>query len=577
MNIRHVLLSVALVALGFMGWAVGKYVGRTSVVAQQPQYQPPGQKDPAPMMMPAPNQPPGQHLILPPGTGDVTPPKPPLSLPPIVGEVTPIKTPAPSAPSGSIQQINYNPSIEGTDSPTEDAQPDAPAGKMEPCVTLQWTGPKTAKIGQPAAYQILVKNVSTLAVHHVVVQNHLPAGVTLSAADPKPTGESLWELGTLQPHQERRIDLQLLPESKGDLRCEASVTFSSTCSARISVREPKLALKISSPPQVIVGDPVAVSLAVRNPGDGVAERVKVRATLPTGLDNPRGKTLDFDVGNLAPNETRTLQVPCSAQAGGQQRLEAVATGAGNLSTQDTMVVEVIAPSLDVAIQGREMLYLDRKTTFVIKVTNSSAAPAGNVNVSDVLPPGFKFISASDQGQHDISLRSVSWYLGDLAANESKEVKVELQAIEVGEHLQRASATGARGASAEGQLGTRVEGVSALAMEVRDLDNPVELNADTGFDVHVVNSGTKMETGLVLVCTLPEKMEFKDAVGPGGLKYSVSGREIIFEAIPKLAPRADVIFRVNVRGTAPGDHRFRAMLKAEGLNSPIVREETTKVY
>jgi uncharacterized repeat protein (TIGR01451 family) len=576
MKIRHVLLSVALLALGILGWAVGKYVGRTPVLAQQPLYPPASPMDPAPMMLPLPNSPAGQHLALPP-VNDVTPPRPPVTLPPIVGEVTPAK-PAPN--SGPIQQINYNPSAEGAESSGDDGPSDAAAGKMEPCVTLQWTGPKTAKIGQPATYQILVKNVSTLAVHHVVVQNRLPAGVNLNAADPKPTGESglqLWELGTLQPHQERRIEMQLLPESKGDLRCEASVTFSSTCSAKISVREPKLALKISSPPQVIVGDPVAVSLAVRNPGDGVAERVKVRATLPAGLENPRGKTLDFDVGNLAPNETRNLQIPCSAQTGGQQRLEAVATGAGNLSTQDTMVVEVIAPSLEVSIQGRDMLYLDRKTSFTVKVTNTSAAPAGNVNVSDVLPPGFKFVSASDQGQHDVSLRSVSWYVGDLAAGESKEVKVELQAVEVGEHLQRASATGARGATAEGQLGTRVEGVSALAMEVRDLDNPVEVNADTGFDIHVVNSGTRMETGLVLVCTLPEKMEFKDAVGPGGLKYNVNGREIVFEPIPKLAPRADVTFRINARGIAPGDHRFRALLKADGLGAPIVREETTKVY
>jgi len=33
----------------------------------------------------------------------------------------------------------------------------------------------------------------------------------------------------------------------------------------------------------------------------------------------------------------------------------------------------------------------------------------------------------------------------------------------------------------------------------------------------------------------------------------------------------------VRGTAPGDHHFRAVLKAEGLGAPIVREESTKVY
>ena len=64
---------------------------------------------------------------------------------------------------------------------------------------------------------------------------------------------------------------------------------------------------------------------------------------------------------------------------------------------------------------------------------------------------------------------------------------------------------------------------------------------------------------------------------GGLKYSVSGHELIFEPIPKLAPRADITFRINVRGTVPGDHRFRAMLKADGLGNPIMREVTTKVY
>jgi hypothetical protein len=73
------------------------------------------------------------------------------------------------------------------------------------------------------------------------------------------------------------------------------------------------------------------------------------------------------------------------------------------------------------------------------------------------------------------------------------------------------------------------------------------------------------------------MELRDAVCSAGLKYTVNGRDIIFETIPKLAPRADISFRINVRGTAPGDYRFRATLKADGLTNPVVREETTKVY
>ena len=53
--------------------------------------------------------------------------------------------------------------------------------------------------------------------------------------------------------------------------------------------------------------------------------------------------------------------------------------------------------------------------------------------------------------------------------------------------------------------------------------------------------------------------------------------MVFEPLPKLAPRADAIYRVNVRGLAPGDVRFRARIKADGLTDPVLREESTKVY
>ena len=58
---------------------------------------------------------------------------------------------------------------------------------------------------------------------------------------------------------------------------------------------------------------------------------------------------------------------------------------------------------------------------------------------------------------------------------------------------------------------------------------------------------------------------------------MEGKEIIFEPLPKLAPRADAIYRVNVRGIAPGDLRFRARIKADGLTVPVLKEESTKVY
>jgi uncharacterized repeat protein (TIGR01451 family) len=483
-----------------------------------------------------------------------------------------IPPPVPSQVGGEVVDVTGGGGeMQGTDNPS---------GKMEPCVCLYWVGPPTAKVGQAARYQIMVKNVSSLPVHQVMVRNKMPGGVTVNSSEPKPLVEGnmmSWDIGTLQPHEEKRIELNILPEAKGDIACQAAVSFTAMSTARLAVREPKLALKVSGPQQVLVGDPATVSVTVTNPGDGAAERVKVRAQLPPGLEHPRGKTVDFDLGNLAPNESRSIQLPCNTVAGGQQKVDVGAIAEGNLSVQESASIDVVMPNVDLVMTGRDMLYLDRKTTYTLKVTNPGSAPANNVMVSDLIPAGFKYLTASDQGQYDFATRTVSWYVGDLPAGQNKEIHLELQAIALGEHMQKASAAAARGLKADSQILTRIEGVSALLMEVTDLDNPVEVNTDTAYEIRVVNTGTKMETQLQIVCTLPEKMEFRDARGPNGVKWNLAGRDVIFEPLPKLAPRADVIFRVNVRGTTPGDFRFRAQMKADGLSAPVTKEESTKVY
>ena len=60
----------------------------------------------------------------------------------------------------------------------------------------------------------------------------------------------------------------------------------------------------------------------------------------------------------------------------------------------------------------------------------------------------------------------------------------------------------------------------------------------------------------LVCTVPRQ----DAVQGGDradAAIAVEGNEIVFEPLPKLAPRADAIYRVTVKCTAPGIAHFKA--------------------
>src|SRR5205823_4122319 len=120
------------------------------------------------------------------------------------------------------------------------------------------------------------------AVQGVVVRTRVPQGVTVQATEPKAVNEVnvlVWDLGTLQPRQEKRLDLQLLPETKGDLACQALVTFTGSSTARIRVREPKLILKATGPDKILLGDVATITLTVNNPGDGSADHVKIRAAL----------------------------------------------------------------------------------------------------------------------------------------------------------------------------------------------------------------------------------------------------------------------------------------------------------
>jgi uncharacterized repeat protein (TIGR01451 family) len=504
----------------------------------------------------------------------------------------------PSGPSGGFGGLPQTgkpfeaPAAQGAAAPGGPAFPDAnspeaggqssdnPTGRQEPAVSLEWIGPASAKLGQPVTYQIIVKNISALPVQQVVVRNKIPAGITVQATEPRAFNEAntlVWDLGTLQPRQEKRLDIQLLPEAKGDMACQAMVSFTGASTARIRICEPKLTMKATGPDKVLLNDTATVTLTVNNPGDGAADHVKIQAKLSDGLEHVRGKTVEYDLGNLGAGESRSVQLVCATKQGGPQNVDAVATAEGNLRAQDTASLEVILPRLDLVVQGPKLRYLDRHAVYVFKVSNPGSAPANNVTITDQLPDGFKFMSASDGGRHDFATRSVSWYIGDLTPGQSREVTMETIAINTGNHKHLANVTAARGLKTETDITTRVEGLPALLMELVDLDDPVEVGADTAYEIRVTNTGSKTETNLQLICTVPDKMEFRGAKGAADCKFHVNGKEVVFEPLPRLAPRADAIYRVNVRGIAPGDLRFRASITADGLTQPVLKEESTKVY
>jgi uncharacterized repeat protein (TIGR01451 family) len=462
----------------------------------------------------------------------------------------------------------------------EGPTPANPTGMQEPGVSLQWICPPTAKLHQQVNCTIIVKSLSANRLHHVTVRYRVPAGVTVKGTEPQAVADGefyVWQLGNLEPRQEKRLDVHLLPTAKGPLACNAFVTFTGSSTARLEVREPRLTLAASAPKQAVRGDPATVVLTVSNPGDAPAEHVKVKATLSDGLEHPGGKTVEFDLDSLGPNEGRTVLVQCAARTPGPQVCAAVATGEPALSATDSASIEVLDPKVELAVSGPGMRYLDRHAVYVFKVTNPGTAPANHVTLTDQVPPGFKVVGATGGGRHDFASRAVVWFLGDLPPGKSREVSLDLVAVNPGEYKNKATVTAARGLRAEGEVQTRLEGLPGLLMELVDIEDPVEVGRDDSYEIRVANTGTKTETNLQLTCTIPEKMEYAAAKAPAGCTVKVQGRDVVFSPLPKLAPRADVIYRVSVHCKAAGDLRFQARVRADGLEQPVLREESTRVY
>jgi uncharacterized repeat protein (TIGR01451 family) len=465
------------------------------------------------------------------------------------------------------------------DKPDSSVTAENPTGRQEPAVSLEWVGSGIAKVSQAADYSLVIRNTCNIPVQQVAVRVRVPAGLSVQGTEPKAMSDAggilIWELGTLMAKQERVVQLKFQADVKGDVTPQAWVTFTGSSVLRIRVREPKIALKCSVSEKVLVGDPAAFTLTVSNPGDGSADHVKIKANLSDGLEHARGNKIDFDIGNLAPGESRNVTLLCATRTGGTQRCEAFADAEGGLSAKDTASLNVIMPRLDLALVGPHLRYLDRKAIYTLKVTNPGDAPATNVTVADMVPAGFKVLAASDGGRHDFQTRTVSWFLGEVGPGQTREVKLEVQAINPGDHKHKATAVGARGLRAESELMTRVEGLAALLVEMVDTEDPIEAGGDTAYEVRITNTGSKTETDIKLIATVPEKMQFKNCQGP--VRYREEGKTIVFEPIEKLAPRADAIFRINVKALEAGTVRFKIQVTSTNLTDPVIKMEATRIY
>lgn len=453
------------------------------------------------------------------------------------------------------------------------------AGPITPQVTIEWTKKGDINVGQECQVELHVKNNGSVTTSQVAVDAVFPTTVRLTSAEPKPAASAdklTWSFDRIAPGAERKIVVKLIPSRRGDLGASAQVRFTGAATASFRVEEPMLKVALKGPTELMLGDPASQFITVSNPGTGTAHDVKVEARLSEGLEHgSRGEKLIMEVGSIGPGETRTVRLGLDAIKGGPQTINVTATSNSEAGGTATAQVNVIAPSLKIAVDGPGLRYKGRNAKYTLTVSNDGSVANNNIRVSQVVADGFKFVSADRSGKYDPSTKSVQWFLGRLEPGQNAKVVCELNATTLGDFAHTVAVLSDSGVRAEAKIETKVDGVASLTMELVDIDDPVETGVETMYEIRVKNEGSKPAAGVSIACELPAGMQLITAKAP--VDAIVEGRQILFKSLEQVAPGGQATFKIHVKGVEEGSHRMRVRMTGGGLTEPVVREEVTKVY
>lgn len=504
---------------------------------------------------------------------------------PEAGGFGPSKGPsAYSAPSDSrTADTQAEPGGALTDGPIGSGKPGERAleGSQQPSLVIEKIAPAEVQVGKPAKFVTKVRNVGRRTAQDVVVRDLAPAGTQLLATSPQAEtlpsaeGEVVWRLGALSPGEERMLTMQLMPIEEGEIGSVATVAFAAEASARVRCTRPQLALRMTAPAKVLVGRQQIVVIELHNPGTGDATDVVLFERVPDNLTHAAGPAVEFEVGTLRPGETRRLELVMTAEQAGRVVNQITARAAGGISVDQQVEFEIVAPGLEVSVEGPSRRFLDRPATYVVNIENPGTAAAKDVQVVTHLPRGMKFVKANNMGEYDASNHAVYWSLAELPEGQSGAVELTTLPITAGDQTLRIEGRAREGLSDEASQQVRIEGIAAIAFEVRDLEDPIEVGGDTAYEVRVVNQGSKAATNIVVRAIAPAGLVMRSAKGPS--PHEVRGAEVVFAPLATLEPGAEASYRIEARGATAGDQRLTVEVMTDDLQQPVRREESTQVF
>ena len=332
----------------------------------------------------------------------------------------------------------------------------------------------TPNVGDTITYTVTVNDIGPGNATGVVVGDLLPAGLTFVSATPSEgtydSGTGTWTVGAVDLSSAETLAIQATVASPNAVTNTASITHSdqfdpntanNTASATTTPQQADLSLaKTISNPTPNVGDTITYTITLTNSGPdiatNVATNVQILDALPAGLSfvsatpsqgsyNPT--TGLWNVGTVNTVSPQTLTILALVVSPGPQTNSATITHADQFdpnTANNTASATETPQQADLALAktvSDPTPNVGETITYTLTLSDNGPNTATNVQVTDLLPAGVSFVSATpSQGTYDFG--NGVWTVGTVDTTTPQTLMIQAQVVSPSPQTNTATITGA---------------------------------------------------------------------------------------------------------------------------------------
>ncbi|MBW8017688.1 MAG: hypothetical protein FVQ82_16050 [Planctomycetes bacterium] len=282
-----------------------------------------------------------------------------------------------------------------------------------------------------------------------------------------------------------------------------------------------------TPTQVIVNEPFDYKIKVQNltsqelinvvVSDAKPEHMTINSSDPD-MRVVEGKVL-WDLGTLAPNESRTISISAVAVDMGSITTCAEVT----FETPTCAQIDIVRPQLTLSkVAPSESIKCDRiPLTYIL--TNEGSAAACDVVIEDVLPDGM-MTSTGDN--------VVSFNVDSIGPGESQEFEAVVDASTSGIFASNATASSKSSGTITSNMPETMINQPALAIK-ETCPAAKFIGKSLTYEITVSNTGNGVARDTIIAATIPENTQYKKSSGGGMYTHASPG--VVTWKIGDLAP------------------------------------------